>query len=69
MYVLSVSIVSVSTDGVADGVQLVNWSGGALFLGTAMYAFEGIAMVIPLSETIHPSIRHKFPALLAKVGC
>lgn len=39
-----------------------NW---ALFLGTAVYCFEGIGLVIPIYDAMDDSIKHKFPRILS----
>ena len=35
-----------------------------LFLGTSVYVFEGIGLVLPIYEAMDKSIRHKFPLVL-----
>lgn len=39
-----------------------NW---ALFLGTAVYCFEGIGLVIPIYDAMDDQIKHKFPRILS----
>ncbi|KAL7276375.1 hypothetical protein RUND412_000642 [Rhizina undulata] len=55
---------TVITEGVADIVQF-NPKDWTLFVGTAIFTFEGIGLVIPIQETMrHPE---KFPRVLAGV--
>lgn len=37
----------------------------ALFLGTAVYCFEGIGLVLPIYDAMDAKIKHKFPTIIA----
>ncbi|ETK82679.1 hypothetical protein F442_12187 [Phytophthora nicotianae P10297] len=39
-----------------------NW---AMFLGVAVYCFEGIGLVLPTYDSMDDQIKHKFPAILS----
>lgn len=55
---------TLATEGVSDVVNFNNkdWT---LFIGTAIFTFEGIGLIIPIQETMkHP---HKFPKVLGGV--
>ncbi|RMZ91573.1 hypothetical protein DV736_g1182, partial [Chaetothyriales sp. CBS 134916] len=46
-------------------IALVNPSSWTLFIGTAIFTFEGVGLIIPIQESMkHP---HKFPAVLGTV--
>ncbi|DBA00294.1 TPA: hypothetical protein N0F65_001489 [Lagenidium giganteum] len=36
----------------------------ALFLGTAVYVFEGIGLILPIYDAMDASVKHHFPAIL-----
>ena len=41
-------------------------AGLALFLGTAVFSFEGVGLCLPIYNAMAPRHRHAFPALLAR---
>ncbi|KAK5082708.1 hypothetical protein LTR05_006588 [Lithohypha guttulata] len=54
----------VSNRGIAD-ITLFNSSSWTLFIGTAIFTFEGVGLIIPIQESMkHPQ---KFPGVLATV--
>lgn len=63
IYLYYYDIFTISTQGVADISNFnSNW---ALFIGTAIFTFEGIGLIIPVQETMkHPE---KFPRVLGGV--
>ncbi|ODV92820.1 hypothetical protein CANCADRAFT_30857 [Tortispora caseinolytica NRRL Y-17796] len=52
------------TDGIAD-VVMFNKSGWTLFIGTAIFTFEGIGLIIPIQESM--KYPEKFPSVLLLV--
>lgn len=64
VYLYYFDIFTLSTKGVADIVAF-NPSSWTLFIGTAIFTFEGIGLIIPIQETMkHPE---KFPKILGGV--
>ncbi|CCX10174.1 transmembrane amino acid transporter protein-domain-containing protein [Pyronema domesticum] len=63
VYLYYYDIFTLSTKGLADITSFNdNWT---LFIGTAIFTFEGIGLIIPIQETMkHPE---KFPKVLAGV--
>ncbi|EEB94745.1 hypothetical protein MPER_06393 [Moniliophthora perniciosa FA553] len=46
-------------------VQLVNWGKASLFVGTAVYSFEGIGLIVPITDSMREP--RKFPKVLTGV--
>jgi proton-coupled amino acid transporter len=64
VYLYYYDIFTLSLHGVADVVAF-NPQSWTLFIGTAIFTFEGIGLIIPIQETMkHPE---KFPKVLAGV--
>ena len=64
VYLYYYDIFTLSTKGIADVVAF-NPSSWTLFIGTAIFTFEGIGLIIPIQETMkHPE---KFPKVLGGV--
>ncbi|RLN86833.1 hypothetical protein BBJ28_00008192 [Nothophytophthora sp. Chile5] len=42
-----------------------NSTSWAMFLGTAVYCFEGIGLVLPIYDAMDEDIKHKFPRILS----
>lgn len=42
-----------------------NQKSWALFLGTAVYCFEGIGLILPIYDAMDTKIKHKFPKIIA----
>ncbi|TGZ77921.1 hypothetical protein EX30DRAFT_310631 [Ascodesmis nigricans] len=64
VYLYYYDIFTLSTHGIAD-IKAFNPADWTLFIGTAIFTFEGIGLIIPIQETMkHPE---KFPKVLAQV--
>lgn len=64
IYLYYFDIYTLSTSGIAD-VKAFNPTDWTLFIGTAIFTFEGIGLIIPVQETMkHPE---KFPKVLGGV--
>lgn len=63
VYLWYFSIDSLATNGVGPDIQLFNSDDFALFIGTAVFSFEGIGLVIPITESMAEP--EKFPRVLA----
>lgn len=63
VYLWYFSIDSLATSGVGPDIQLFNSDDFALFIGTAVFSFEGIGLVIPITESMAEP--EKFPRVLA----
>jgi proton-coupled amino acid transporter len=64
VYIFSSEISIVATRGIAD-VQLFNPRDFSLFVGVAVFSFEGVGMVIPITDAMREP--HKFPKVLTGV--
>ena len=64
--VYSFSLEHISSEGVAPDWQNFNPNGWGLFLGTAVYAFEGIGLVLPIYDAMDTSVQHRFPVVLSR---
>ena len=63
-YLFYYDVLTLSTEGLADIIMFnkTNWT---LFIGTAIFTFEGIGLIIPIQESMkHPQ---KFPKVLLLV--
>ncbi|KAH8177341.1 transmembrane amino acid transporter protein [Sarocladium implicatum] len=63
-YLFYYDVLTLSTEGLADIIMFnkTNWT---LFIGTAIFTFEGIGLIIPIQESMkHPQ---KFPGVLLLV--
>ncbi|KAI9595805.1 transmembrane amino acid transporter protein-domain-containing protein [Syncephalis fuscata] len=63
VYILYFDISILVSKGVAPTVQSLNTQHFALFIGTAVYSYEGIGLVIPIVEAMKEP--QKFPRVLA----
>ncbi|KAF9466587.1 transmembrane amino acid transporter protein-domain-containing protein [Collybia nuda] len=64
IYIFGSEIKIVASKGIAD-IQLFNSKDFSLFIGTAVFSFEGIGLVIPITDAMREP--HKFPAVLTGV--
>ncbi|KAL0954912.1 hypothetical protein HGRIS_003844 [Hohenbuehelia grisea] len=64
IYIFSSEIAIIAYRGIAD-VRLFNFRDFPLFIGTAVFSFEGIGLVIPITDAMREP--HKFPAVLTGV--
>ena len=63
-YLLYYDILTLNANGVADIIQF-NQNDWTLFIGTAIFTFEGIGLIIPIQESMkHPQ---KFPRVMFAV--
>ncbi|EXF73675.1 transmembrane amino acid transporter [Colletotrichum fioriniae PJ7] len=63
-YLLYYDILTLATNGIADIIQF-NRNDWTLFIGTAIFTFEGIGLIIPIQESMkNPS---KFPRVMLAV--
>lgn len=63
-YLFYYDIITLNSEGVAD-IIMFNESNWTLFIGTAIFTFEGIGLIIPIQESMrHPE---KFPKVLGLV--
>ncbi|KAF7312624.1 Aa-trans domain-containing protein [Mycena indigotica] len=66
VYIFGSEISIISQRGIAD-VKMFNPKDFSLFVGVAVYSFEGIGMVIPITDAMREP--HKFPKVLTGVMC
>jgi proton-coupled amino acid transporter len=64
LYIFGSEISLVAQQGIAD-VKLFNSRDFPLFIGTAVFSFEGIGLVIPITDSMREP--HKFPKILTGV--
>ncbi|PNY27746.1 Vacuolar amino acid transporter 3 [Tolypocladium capitatum] len=63
-YLFYYDVLTLSTEGLAD-IIMFNQKDWTLFIGTAIFTFEGIGLIIPIQESMkHPQ---KFPRVLGLV--
>ncbi|KAG0045079.1 neutral amino acid transporter [Gryganskiella cystojenkinii] len=63
VYLWYFSIHSLAVNGAGPNIRLFNSDDFALFIGTAVFSFEGIGLVIPITESMAEP--EKFPRVLA----
>lgn len=64
VYIFGSEISIITTRGVAD-VKMFNPKDFSLFIGTAVFSFEGIGLIIPITDSMREP--RKFPAVLTGV--
>ncbi|KAG0202341.1 neutral amino acid transporter [Mortierella sp. GBA30] len=62
-YIWYFSIHNLAVNGAGPNIKLFNQNDFALFIGTAVFSFEGIGLVIPITESMAEP--EKFPRVLA----
>lgn len=65
MFILGIALKKISDEGFGPNVVALNENSYALFLGTAVYCFEGIGLVMPMHSAMDSKIRHKFSWVLS----
>lgn len=67
VYIIGYSVEKLESTAPQDASTWENFNSKswALFLGTAVYCFEGIGLVLPIYDAMDPTIKHKFPKLIA----
>ncbi|KAF9115645.1 neutral amino acid transporter [Mortierella sp. AM989] len=63
VYLWYYSIHNLAVNGAGPNIAMFNRDDFALFIGTAVFSFEGIGLVIPITESMAEP--HKFPRVLA----
>jgi proton-coupled amino acid transporter len=66
VYILSYTVKTL--ESAAPGAstwQYFNSENWAMFLGVAVYCFEGVGLVLPTYDSMDDRIKHKFPAILS----
>ncbi|TYZ65282.1 hypothetical protein PybrP1_013189 [[Pythium] brassicae (nom. inval.)] len=64
-YILGVSVRTLEAAAAPPTWENFNARSWALFLGTAVYCFEGIGLVLPIYDAMDPKVQPHFPRLLA----
>ncbi|KII85114.1 hypothetical protein PLICRDRAFT_45235 [Plicaturopsis crispa FD-325 SS-3] len=64
LYIFGSEFAFIARDGIAE-VQMFNAKDFPLFIGTAVFSFEGIGLVIPITDSMREP--HKFPKVLTGV--
>ncbi|KAI8599889.1 transmembrane amino acid transporter protein-domain-containing protein [Dissophora ornata] len=62
-YLWYFSIHSLATNGIGPDIVLFNRDDFALFIGTAVFSFEGVGLIVPITESMAEP--EKFPRVLA----
>ncbi|RKO98069.1 hypothetical protein CXG81DRAFT_12981 [Caulochytrium protostelioides] len=62
-YVFYHDLVQFGAHGIATDVVWINWDKFPLFVGTAMFSFEGICLILPIVESMDEP--EKFPAVMS----
>ncbi|CAK4121080.1 unnamed protein product [Aphanomyces euteiches] len=65
VFILGSSFTSIATEGIKP-VEYFNPQDYSIFIGTAVFTFEGIGLVIPTQASLTKDRQKQFPALLVK---
>ncbi|GMF31862.1 unnamed protein product [Phytophthora lilii] len=66
VYILTYTIKTLESAPPGESTwQYFNSDNWAMFLGVAVYCFEGIGLVLPTYDSMDDQIKHKFPAILS----
>ena len=71
VYIMYTNGRSLAVNGIVEPLEGFNTSDYSIFLGTAVFVFEGIGLIIPTQAALATNLQPQFPALLAKTiaGC
>ncbi|KDO32587.1 hypothetical protein SPRG_03061 [Saprolegnia parasitica CBS 223.65] len=71
VYIMYTNGRMLAANGIAEPLEGFNTSDYSIFLGTAVFVFEGIGLIIPTQAALAPNLQPQFPSLLAKTiaGC
>jgi proton-coupled amino acid transporter len=64
-YIIYFSIETIKISSAPSSWESFNSNSWALFLGTAVYCFEGIGLILPIYDSMDQSVRHQFPQILS----
>ncbi|KAG6615268.1 Vacuolar amino acid transporter [Phytophthora cinnamomi] len=64
-FILGNSFWLLATDGPAKDVELFNQQDYPVFIGTSIFTFEGIGLVLPTQSSLNQSRQKRFPRLLS----
>ncbi|KAL4147288.1 hypothetical protein PRNP1_011044 [Phytophthora ramorum] len=66
VYIISYTVQTLDNAPVGSATWVnFNSTSWAMMLGTAVYCFEGIGLVLPIYDAMDDDIKHKFPRILA----
>ncbi|CAH0473222.1 unnamed protein product [Peronospora belbahrii] len=66
VYIISYTVQTLDEEPVGSGTwENFNSTSWAMLLGTAVYCFEGIGLVLPIYDAMDDDIKHKFPRILS----
>lgn len=66
IYIIGYSVEKLETSPSGSSTwENFNSKSWALFLGTAVYCFEGIGLVLPIYDAMDAKIKHKFPKIIS----
>ncbi|GMF23477.1 unnamed protein product [Phytophthora fragariaefolia] len=66
VYILTYTVKTLENAAPGEATwQYFNSENWAMFLGVAVYCFEGIGLVLPTYDSMDDQIKHKFPAILS----
>ncbi|TDH71261.1 hypothetical protein CCR75_004859 [Bremia lactucae] len=64
-FILGNSMMLLATQGPAQDVHLFNENDYPVFIGTSIFTFEGIGLVLPTQSSLNQARQKRFPSLLA----
>ncbi|KAL8007565.1 putative amino acid transporter, transmembrane domain-containing protein [Plasmopara halstedii] len=64
-FILGNSMILLATQGPAQNVVLFNQNDYPVFIGTAVFTFEGIGLVLPTQNSLNQARQKRFPGLLS----
>ncbi|OQR88091.1 vacuolar amino acid transporter [Achlya hypogyna] len=66
VYILYVNGSALAAHGVAEPLAAFNPQDYAVFMGTAVFVFEGVGLIIPIQAALAPALQPRFKWLLAQ---